>query len=173
MVNCNLSLCLILSLDITLQCLLPCVIAVSRFWLSLVRLWWWAPLLVWASESSEMWRHRVTARPQCWPPPPPPIQETSGDVSGARPGSSWGIMPPDNGTPPYKLSRRNWCRREPIRPRPGAFDQWEASIWVTWPVSTNQSCRDGGGWTNPRPGRGIIEGEAVEAGSPLTRCLYL
>ena len=108
-----------------------------------------------------------------WPPPPPPIQETSGDVSGARPGTPHGALCLQITAPPYKLSRRNWGRREPIRPRPGGLDQCEASIVVTWPVSTNQRCRDGGGWTNPRPGRGIIEGEAEEAGSPLTRCLYL
>ena len=39
--------------------------------------------------------------------PASPNPRNIGRCQQTRPGSSWGIMPLDNGTPPYKLSRRN------------------------------------------------------------------
>ena len=117
------------------------------------------------------WNVKTPSYSRPWPPPPPPIQETSGDVSShqARPGS-WGIMPPDNGT--IQTGETELARREPIRPRSGGLDQREASIQVTWPVSTNQRSRGDGEWTNQRPGRGIIE-RGAEAPSPRWHGVYI
>ena len=142
----------------------------ARVWLSetLVMMSGALSPLVWASESSEMWRHRVTAGPDH--PRLPQSKKHRAMSAATRPGRAHGALCLQI-TAPYKLSAE-LARREPIRPRSGGLDQREASIQVTWPLSTNQGRRVDGEWTNQRPKRGIIE-RGAEAPSPRWHGVYI